>query len=297
MGEPPAAAQRISVEWQNLPLSDAVERIEAVAHAPVFVDRRVDPNRRIHFTATNADVNDVLANLAASAALGVVKIGPLYYLGPRDTADRLAALAAKRRRDAAALSAELRGTLTERRRLHWPSLTEPRGLITQLIRDHGWSATGSELIPHDLWAAGELPAMPLADQLTILLAGFDLTYDVQPARQSIEILPVRWDTIARRPPPRREPKSSQTPARGKQVFTLRVENQPVGRVLEQFGKRLGWKIDVDEAAIRAAGLSLDRLVSFNVENADQQELLAALLGPAGLEATASGDRLRIAPKP
>ena len=288
---------QFSVEWQNLPLADAIDRIKAVTHVPIFVDCRVDKNCRIHFTATNASVDDVLANLASSASLGVVRIGPLYYLGPRDTAERLSSLAAERRREVAVLTADMRGLLTERRRLLWPRLAEPRGLVTQLIADHGLRAAGSERIPHDLWAAGELPAMPLADQLTVLLAGFGLTYQVQPDRRSIEIVPVRWDAIVRRPPPRRQSRLSRQTAPGKQVFTLRVENQPLGKVLEQFGTRLGWKIDVDEAAIRAAGLSLDRLVSFNVENADQPELLEALLAPAGLAATPSGDRLRIAPKP
>ena len=83
---------------------------------------------------------------------------------------------------------------------------------------------------------------------------------------------------------------------GKQVFTLRVENQPVGKVLEQLGRRLGWKLAVDEAAIRAAGRSLDAQVSFAVENADEDQLLDALLAPAGLKAERDGDSVRIMPR-
>jgi hypothetical protein len=139
--------------------------------------------------------------------------------------------------------------------------------------------------------------MSLADQLTVLLAGFDLTYRIAPDRKSIEILPARWDSITPRSHPRQQ--SPQTPSNApasKQVFTLRVENQPVGKVLDQLANRLDWKLDVDEPAIRAAGLSLDRLVSFEVENADEDQLLEAVLKPAGLSAARSDQRIRVAPR-
>ena len=197
----------------------------------------------------------------------------------------------------------LKSSLTERRRIVWPPLTEPRGLVTRLVEEHGWHVAGSETIPHDLWAAGALPAMALADQLTVLLAGFDRTYRVLPEQRAIEIVPVDWASI--RPaksvapdkprPPRGTPGSKQAPA-GKQVFTLRIENQPVGKVLEQLGQRLGWKLAIDEAALRAAGRSLDMRISFVVENVDENQLLDALVKPAGLKAERDGDSVRITPR-
>ena len=86
--------------------------------------------------------------------------------------------------------------------------------------------------------------------------------------------------------------SKQVPA-GKQVFTLRIENQPVGKVLEQLGQRLGWKLAIDEAALRTAGRSLDMRVSFVVEKADENQLLDALLKPAGLKAERDGNLVRV----
>jgi hypothetical protein len=291
-----ATAARISVKWENLPLADALDRIEAVTQTPILLDRRVDPERRIHLTATGAEVDEVLAQVSSSTELGHARIGPLFYVGPRTTADRLSTLAAERRQEVAALPSDLRRSFADRKRLVWPRLTEPRGLVIQLVEEHGWKIFGANLVPHDLWAAGELPSMALADQLTILLAGFDLTYRVLPDRRTIEIVPVRWEAITPRAAVRRPTTQPRPPAPGKQVFTLRVENKPVGKVLEQLAVRLGWKIDVDESAIRAAGLSLDRLVTFNVENADQKGLLEALLTPAGLTAKENGDRLSIGPK-
>ena len=53
-----------------------------------------------------------------------------------------------------------------------------------------------------------------------------------------------------------------------------------------------WAIQIDEDAIRAAGKSLDKRVSFSVENADQEHLLEALLTPAGLDYQMEGEQVR-----
>ncbi|MGD9632773.1 MAG: hypothetical protein AB7G28_10595 [Pirellulales bacterium] len=296
-GQDRAPVGVFSVGWQNLPLANALDRLRAVTEADVFLDRRVDPSQKVQLTAANASIDEVLSSLAASIGLGYARIGRLHYVGPVETATRLPKLVAEQRRDMATLDVELRRSLLGQRRLAWPRLTEPQGLITELIHEHGWKLTGADLIPHDLWAQGELPAMPLSNQLTVLLAGFNLTFRIDSRQQTIDIVPVEWGKVVPRVASPRSSSPAPATRPGKQVFSLRVENQPVGRVLEQLAGRLHWKLTVDEAAIRAAGLSLDRLVSFHVENADEDQLLAALLAPAGLAATRDADRIQIAPRP
>ena len=90
---------------------------------------------------------------------------------------------------------------------------------------------------------------------------------------------------------------AEQPARStKQVYTLRVQEQPVGIVLQQLSERLQWEIEIDDAALQAAGLSLDMRVSFAVENSSQDELLEAILRPAGLDFEKDGNRIRIGPR-
>ncbi len=286
-----------SVEWEQVLLGDAIGRLKAVSGANVFLDRRVDPTQQVDLKLENAGLEEIVARLAAVRSLGYGRLERLYFIGPPQTAERLVALAALRRRDVAALPADLRRSLLERHRIVWPQLTEPRGLIARLVEEHGWRVLESERFPHDRWASGALPTMTLTDQLTVLLAGFDRTYRVVPDQRAIEIVPVDWNAIE---PTSKTPPASSRPPRaapgGKQVFTLRIENQPVGKVLDQLGRRLGWQLSVDEAAIRAAGHSLDERVSFTVENADEDQLLDALLTPAGLTAERDGDRVRIKPR-
>lgn len=293
----PAPSARYSVGWQRMPLGSVVQRLRAVSHVDLFVDRRVDPEKRIDLELTDAEVDDILAGIAAASSLGSARLGRLYYLGPNRTAERLFSLAARRRRDVNRLPREARISLLERRRIAWPQLTEPRGLVTKLLADHGWKAMNAEQIPHDLWAAGALPPMVLADQLTVLLAGFDLTYRIAGEERAIEIVPVNWQTVERVPPPSTVARRQTTAAAGgTQAYTLRVESQPVGKVLEQLGQRIGWQITVDEDAMRKARQSLDERVSFSVENADEDQLLEALLAPARLKANREGRSVRIKPR-
>ena len=286
-----------SVHWVELPLGAAIERLESSAGADLFLDRRVDPNRKVSLSLTNASAEEIVAALASACDLGFARFRRLYYLGPPRIAARLTTLAAMRRQEVAALPTKQRQSLLERRRIVWPRLTEPRDLLVRLLAEHGWSVEHGDRITHDLWSAGQLPPLALADQLTLLLTGFDQTYRVLADRKTIEIVPVDWSRILPAATDKASTKRPTPPAAGgKQVFTLRVENQPVGQVLDQLGRRLGWKLTVDEAAIRAAGHSLDQRVSFTVENVEVDRLLDALLTPAGLKAERDGKNVRVAPR-
>ncbi len=296
-GSKPIGVAVYSIHWQHLPVAAAASRLEELTGAIVMLDRRVDPTQRVDLELEDLSTVEIIAQLAANCALGDTRFERLYYIGPRPVADRLAALATLRRREVASMLAPLRKTLMARRQIGWPALTEPRQLIVHMLQEHGWQTAADDRIPHDLWPSGELPSMALADQLTLLLVGFDLTYHIQPTRQTIEIVPLDWEAIKPKQPPRAEiTKRARSPIEGRQRFTLRIENQPVRSVLNQLGERLVWQVTVDEAAIRAAGHSLDVHVSFSVENADVDQLLSALLTPAGLKAIHEGNRVKVLPR-
>jgi hypothetical protein len=225
--------------------------------------------------------------------------------------------------------------------LAWPQLTEPRGLISSVAQLRGWQLAQAGRIPHDLWAANKLPALPASDQLTVLLIGFDLTFALNPNKRTLEIVPLESKTIKRSYPldgrkvalveilranlpdtvvrfssdsvvvegrvedhervlellgeRAPQPPADEAVHPGKQVYTLRVEEQPVGVILQQLATRLNWAIEIDHAAIEAAGLSVDRRISFAVEKSSQDELLEAVLRPAGLGYRKEGERIRIVP--
>ena len=61
-----------------------------------------------------------------------------------------------------------------------------------------------------------------------------------------------------------------------------MRDQPLGPVLDELKQRLGLELHIDDAALERAEISLDRLVTFSVEQATLDELFAAALKPAGL---------------
>ena len=76
---------------------------------------------------------------------------------------------------------------------------------------------------------------------------------------------------------------------GQDVYTLQPGVEvPVRKLLNALGPRLGLEIHVDESAIKAAGLSLDKGVKVDVKRVSADELLKAVLEPAGLTFTRDG---------
>jgi hypothetical protein len=241
--------------------------------------------------------------MASQLGLGVGHLGKVIYLGPNETADQLRAVAALRTKDVARLPAELRTAVAGKRRMSWPRLAEPRQLVASIAQENGLKVVQAELIPHDLWQAGELPELTMAERLSVLLMGFDLTFEIRPAERAIVIVPLKIPAPAQAAGvgsvdrPAQKATTTTRPPRGKkQVYTLRVEEKPVGAVLRQLGERLKWTIQIDETAIQAAGKSLNQNVSFSVTDADREQLLAALLTPAGLEYRIEGEQIFVTPK-
>lgn len=82
-----------------------------------------------------------------------------------------------------------------------------------------------------------------------------------------------------------------TPRSARNVFSLRMENQPVGKVIDQLARQLGlevvWKADVEDR---------NTLVSCEVSDGTLSELLTAVLNPAGLEFELKEKRLEVAPR-
>jgi hypothetical protein len=333
-----------SINWERVPLRDAIARVSELFDRTVFIDRRVDPDLRITLQVETASIDQVLQSVADALSLGTSNLNGLRYLGPRHSAEQLRTVAVVRDEAIALLPGADRNNLQRKSSLSWPRLSEPRQLVGSVAQRRGWQLRKSELIPHDLWNAGELPELSAAEQLTVLLIGFDLTFKTLPKERALEIIrleevtirreyrlpsrsadaiaPLRQelrtaksvrreatrvivdarveqherlaDLFARRPssrPSRRPTSQSQ------RLYTLRVQEQPVSAILKQLAERLGWTVEFDDAAIRTAGLSADARVSFSVEDSSEEELLDAMLRPAGLSYRREGELLRIVPRP
>lgn len=296
--ETPQALRTITLHWDQVPLQEAIARLSDTIRRPVFLDRRVDPNRRVRLSIRDATVEQALQRLAENLSLGTSQLDSVVYLGPRQTAERLRTLAALRNAEASRLPPANRRVLQQRNRLTWPRLTEPRGLVEGIVQAHGWTVHGAELIPHDLWPAGELPAMKLTDQLTLLLTGFDLTFEPVAGQQAITIRSItepvvvrkryRWDSRSTDLDQLRQqlPDATLLLEGGQLVIDGRVEDHD--RLLELLGRRQArsgrtasvrpgerrYTLRVDNQPVEAILLQLGRQLDWDVQ-IDEEAIQAA----------------------
>ncbi|HEX4149984.1 MAG TPA: STN domain-containing protein, partial [Pirellulales bacterium] len=81
---------------------------------------------------------------------------------------------------------------------------------------------------------------------------------------------------------------------GVQVHTLDLRGAPLDRVLESLRKQLDLQIEIDDSVAQAK-IDMRQNVSFKVEQASLDQLLAAALKPAGLSFTRQGTKVHVFP--
>ncbi len=172
----------------------------------IFLDRRVDPDQAVDLVVESGSLRELLQQLAEQLKLGVGRVGPVVYLGPPPTAAVLGTVTAWKEDQDRPFPAAVRDKLRRTQPLQWPELTTPRELVQRLARDAGLQVEGLEQIPHDLWPEVDLPPLNFAQAMSLILAGFGLTFDYVQDGSAIRLtpLPVKA-SITRRIPLRGSP--------------------------------------------------------------------------------------------
>jgi hypothetical protein len=181
--------QPVTVAWSKTPLRGSLARFGRAQRVGVFLDRRVDPDQRLELSLTDVPLERAIRRIAQAAGFGVSQIGTSFYFGPKTTTDHLATMAALRREEVGKLPSQAQRRLARLRSWQWNDLATPHELLQELADEGRIEWRGSEQIPHDLWALGDLPPMPWADRATIILAGFGMTFRVAADGNTAEITP------------------------------------------------------------------------------------------------------------
>lgn len=301
-------AEPVGVSWSGASLGDATTSITRNTRVCIWLDRRVDRGRRVEWSSSGRPLRETIERFAAAHDLGTAWIGSVAYLGPKAAATNLPTLISRRNADAAALPPNLRTAFAERAILTWNDLAEPRGLLTQIVGAAGWSIENEATIPHDLWNRLETPPLTLTERLSLLTAGFELTYQLDPATKKITLGPWPADLAApvgsttTSPKPAASATGTAKPAAapagvpGRQAYTLRVKDVPLSKLIEVLRQKHGLKIRVDDKAIAATGLTLEKATAVDVQQATLQALLEQAAAPLGLQARQDGDTVVVEPK-
>ncbi|MFI4874454.1 MAG: hypothetical protein ACIALR_03925 [Blastopirellula sp. JB062] len=317
---------RVDLHWEEVPLSDALDRLAKSQEIAFFLDRRINPDQLISISAKETPLDLVIQMLAQKASAGSCQVGSAVYIGPPDTAEKLATVAAVQTDFARQSRDGVVHALFEKEAVSWPELTEPRRLLTKLAERNRLSFGNLEAaVPHDLWRAGELPEMAVSESLTLLLAGFGATYrfsEDASGEPQLQLIPLPEDPrLTRRISFRGNAKEAATKITtefpkltvstqpgaliltgkaeeitlagemlrgetirrtnvtpGEKRYTLTVEQQPLGAVLNSLAKSLSLELEVADEAQSA----LHQRISFSVDKVDVPRLLEAVFAETTL---------------
>lgn len=298
-------AEPVDIYWSNNPLRRAFDSISQAKRTAILIDRRIDPGQKLSVSLKGVPLESALQQIAASRGLELSRLDNVLYLGPAASADRLRAAKAELTADIRQMPKEMQRKLFLRKAIAWDDLSAPRELVERLARENGLKIDRLNLIPHDLWAAADLPPLTLADRLTLIAFQFDLTLKPGTDGKQLDLTPLTVKTAVRPEAKIGVGKSPVQPdkpadARPVDLENLRIDRlvireKPLGAILEHLAKRLGFELRIDREAIAAAGISLDQRVSIKVENATIDEFLGKLLGDTRLTYHRKGQVVKIMP--
>jgi hypothetical protein len=324
------------VVWSaGTPLRQALATLARAQNVAIMLDRRIDPGSAIELSVRNASVREVLEQLAAQCAAVPTYLDGVVYIGPRATTIHLASIAQERRAEAERLPRGLAQRVTAKRAWRWDDLAEPRALVAELAREADVEVENTQQLPHDLWPALELPALPWTDRMTLVLAGFGLTFTLDEGR-TVRLTPLPTPEVVSRtypailsssqvetikslfPQATIDERGSQvelagTPDEHERLKQL-LQRQTSGRAPGRAGGKAVYTLKVNQQPIQAILKTLERQVgvkfqigadvaerldtrvSFDVHEVPLSELLDAALAPAGLDHRREGDTIVIAPR-
>ena len=290
------------LHWRGAPLRQALETLALANRIPLLIDRRIDPGQSLTLSPENVPLIDAFRLVAEHCDLSIGRIGPVVYFGPREFGRRLEATVELRRDDVLQLSSAARRPWLKASPISWGDLTEPRQLLAGLAGEAGVEIDGLPQVPHDLWAAADLPPLSLVDRFGLIIGQYDLTLKISDDGRSAQLVPIPYAVAAgresvvrrsrdRRPHPETAPKAPSQQTR----YTIREAKGKLSRLLDELADRLQLQLRSDDAALQAAGISLDQQVLLSVSDATLEELFESLLRPAGCTFSLEGKTLTVRP--
>jgi hypothetical protein len=183
-------AAPVAIVWSGNPLRPALRGLARAEHVAIVLDRRVDPDQHVELKLSAVPLAEALRKIAQDRHLGVAMLGPVAYFGPPEAAARLRTLATSRQEEVRRLGSTTARRLLQERSLAWEDFATPRAILARLADEAGVEIDGLAEVPHDLWAAAEMPPLGWVDRLTLIANQFDLTFQVASDGRRVQLVPV-----------------------------------------------------------------------------------------------------------
>ena len=191
----PGMARRGPVNWsdevrfdfQEMPLREAFRLFAESEGFAFFLDRRVDTEIPVTFSADLAPLLPAMIGLAESAGLEAAVFGKsLLYVGPKGSAGELLLLASAHRGELPSLES---GYTPEKQE----GVIIPRDLLKETAAAAGVQWTGLDLMPFDCWRADGLTPLSYRELYTLVLIGYGVDYRAEGEKTKPKLKPVKID--------------------------------------------------------------------------------------------------------
>jgi hypothetical protein len=307
---------RTNVKWAGTSLASSLSRFAETQKIGLLIDRRIDPQIPLHFESTNQSLKHVLQSLAESLDLACVFFDSTVYLGTKNATEILPELLAAKRRELEKLPNRRAILFRQKLSFKIPFLSEPKEILQNLATQHSFHWKNPELLPHDLWDEKTLTGLSLDELLTLLLIGFDLTFEIEENGKTLIFVPLQnsskqtstvtaethstesVESVAKNNETSFADSNSSTDFRSKiplaqRRFTLKVEEKPLNKLLQLLAERLDLILELDEKSLAGKGVALESRISFDVKNATAAQLFQAILRPLKLNFRINEKSIRV----
>lgn len=177
--------------WKVRPLREMTRTISETQQVEILLDRRIDPDREIDFTATGKSAKEEVRRLAQQLGVGVSVFGSVAYIGPAHAARVLQTLIVLRKEELIPRRRSPVGAwMFEQEDLGWQDLEKPREIVQRWIASVEMTVTNPELIPHDRWAGAKLEGVTPFEALSLVLIQWDLTFEVDASKKLLTLKPI-----------------------------------------------------------------------------------------------------------
>ncbi len=190
-----ALSARVSWSSQGAELGDQVRDLQNQSDVLILRDRRIDPHQLANIEAESQPRTEILRQLTAAIPEGDFCVTEWFAcIGNKEVVHRLPALMARSKNQISSqrkkLSTDQLRKLSSNINAHWQQLAEPRQILLTYATATGAKIVNPEAVPHDVWAAGQLPGMSFPEMAVVILNQFDLTLNLTEAPAEFSVVPV-----------------------------------------------------------------------------------------------------------
>lgn len=298
----------VGIEFSGGEIREELTRFAKNQKLHFFLDRRVDPGLVLQIRVPLSPIGDVFSELARSVELEFCEIGHIAYFGPPGSVAKLQGSRFLIRERMEELSLKTQLAFQQPIALKIRKLETPREILLKLADRMKISILNPEVIPHDHWPELDFSNIRGCDLLSLLLVGFDATYEISRDGTRIRIVPIPVNITERFPmesvfaPDSKDRKTPPSASKSRESagkekrLAGEFKNAKISDILKKLADSQGLELKIDSETLAKKGISLEQTLTLKFQDKTTEQLIRQVLNPIGCVHKIESDRIIITAK-